>query len=247
MIERPKNNDIRKQIDRYVNGQLSPEETDRLWAELVRDGEQLDYLKSVANVKAIAQRRSEQRKTKVTRMYWYSAVAAAVALLIGVLAYMNFYTSAGTQHVEPVATIELDYYRSDDGNISGRQAEENVIQRAIRLANTGNVGKAITLLQDALQSASKPQRIAKLSLNLGSLYYNQGDFEKSVQFYSRVLEQKSDIDVLMLEKTYWYIGNAYFHLDQLDNARTNIEKAYELNGAYRRVSKSYLDALSTAE
>lgn len=245
MFERPNNNDIENKIDRYINGYLSPEETQRLWTELVRDGEKLDYLKTVANVKAISQK-STEHKANVTRMYWYSAVAAAIALLIGVLAYMNFYTSTGTESVQPVEAIELDYYRSDDGSIVGQDGED-VIQRAIRLANTGNVSKAINLLQDALQSASKPQWIAKLSLNLGSLYYNQGNFEKSVQFYSRVLEQKSNIDVLMLEKTYWYIGNAYFHLDQLENARTNIQKAYELNGAYRRVSKSYLDALSTAE
>ncbi|TYP92547.1 Tetratricopeptide repeat-containing protein [Fodinibius salinus] len=246
MFERPNNNDIEDKIHRYVDGQLSPEETEQLWAELVRDGEKLDYLKTVANVKGISQKSTKQ-KANVTRMYWYSAVAAAVALLIGVLAYMNFYTSTGTETVQPVEVVELDYYRSDGGSMSGQKAEDNVIQRAIRLANTGNVSKAIDLLQEALQSASKPQWIAKLSLNLGSLHYNQGNYKKSVQFYNRVLDQKSNIDVLILEKTYWYIGNAYFHLDQLGNARANIQKAYELNGAYRRVSKSYLEALSTAE
>jgi hypothetical protein len=48
----------------------------------------------------------------------------------------------------------------------------------------------------------------------------------------------------MLEKAYWYTGNAYFHLDQLSSAQNYIEKAYELNGAYRRVTQSYLNALS---
>jgi tetratricopeptide (TPR) repeat protein len=112
------------------------------------------------------------------------------------------------------------------------------------LANDGKVEQAISLLDNELQKTSEPTWVAELSLNLGSLHYNESNYQESITYYRRVIEHKNAVDVLMVEKAYWYMGNAYFHMDQLVEARSNIEKAYELNGAYRRVSQSYLNALS---
>ena len=243
MIESFNKKDLEEKIDRYINGQLSPRETDELWAELIQDDYHLDYLKSVANLKAVIERKKEERKAKQARKQWYYAAAAVIALLIAVMGFLNFYSQNSTSSVQPISSIELDYYRSDDGTISG-QDDADIIRNAIRLANMGNSGEAISLLKEELQSASKPSWIATLSLNLGSLLYNEGNYQEAIQFYNRVVEHQDHVDVLTLEKAYWYMGNAYFHLDQLSEAQSNIEKAYDLNGAYRRVSKSYLNALS---
>ncbi len=54
------------------------------------------------------------------------------------------------------------------------------------------------------------------------------------------------MEVLIREKAYWYLGNSYFQMNQLEQARQAIQHAYELNGAYRRVTKHYLDALASA-
>lgn len=245
MIESFNKKELEEKIDQYVNGQLSAQEVDELWAELIQDGYHLDYLKSVANTKAVIERqRKEQKRTK-TQKYWYYAAAAAIALLVGVLAVMNI---DGQQQsaVQPISSIELDYYRSGDGAITSESSDKEVIQNAIRLANTGRDAEAISLLQDELNNANRPEWIAELSLNIGSLYYNQGNYTEAIAYYEEVIkhQENEDVDALMLEKAYWYIGNAHFHLDQLVDAKVNIEKAYELNGAYRRVAKSYLNALS---
>ena len=242
MIESFNKKELEEKIDQYVNGQLSAEEVDELWAELIQDGYHLDYLKSVANLKAvIEEKREEQKRTKQKR-YWYYAAAAAIALLIAVVGVMNISTQQSSS-VEPVSSIELDYYRSGDGTVSS-SSDKEVIQNAIKLANTGRENEAIALLQSELENASKPAWVAELSLNLGSLHYNNGDYGKAIDYYERVVANKDNIDVLMLEKAYWYIGNAHFHLDHLVDAKMNIKKAYELNGAYRRVAQSYLNALS---
>lgn len=243
MIESFNKKELEEKIDRYINGQLSPEETDELWAELIQDDYHLDYMKSVANIKAVIDRKKKKRRARAKRQKWYYAAAAAIVLLIGVLGFMNLYTQNGTETVQPVSSVELDYYRSEDGSVTAN-TDSKVIRNAIRLANTGNVNKAISLLDEELQRASNPEWIAELSLNMGSLYYNEGNYEESIEYYERVVKHKDNVDVLTLEKAYWYMGNAYFHMDQLVEARTNIEKAYDLNGAYRRVSKSYLNALS---
>lgn len=242
MIESFNKKDLEEKIEQYINGQLSAQEVDELWAELIQDEYHLDYLKSAANLKAVIENKREERRAKQKKKYWYYAAAAVIALLIAVLGVMNI-SFQNEISVEPVANVELDYYRSGDGVIDS-SSEREVIRNAIKLANTGRVGEAITLLDTELETASEPAWIAKLSLNLGSLHYNEAHYDEAISNFRNVIKNEEYVDVLMVEKAYWYIGNAYFHLDKLNEAQANIEQAYELNGAYRRVAKSYLDALS---
>ncbi len=243
MIESFNKKELEEKIDQYINGQLSAQEVDELWAELIQDGYHLDYMKSVANLKTVIERRRERNQSAKKKKYWYYAAAAAIALLIAVVGVMNI-TMQNDATVQPVASIELDYYRSGDGVIATEVTDKETIQDAIKLANTGRVEEAISMLDTELAKASEPSWIAELSLNLGSLHYNQGNYQESIEYYQKVTAHDDEVDTLRLEKAYWYIGNAYFHMDKLAEAKTNIEKAYELNGAYRRVASSYLDALS---
>lgn len=227
-------------VDQYLNGELSAVEVDELWADLIQHDDHMDYLKNVANLKAIIKQRKEEERTQ--KYWYYSAAAAVVGLLIVMMSFVNFFTP-NTETVKPLEQVELNYYRSADGTLSGGDKHE-LIRKAITLANTGKVGQAIDMLKAELELATKSDWIAKLSLNLGSLYYNQGDYSSAVEYYSKVISNKEYIDVLMLEKAFWYRGNAYFQQDQLTKAQQDIEKAYRLNGAYRRVTESYLKALS---
>lgn len=243
MIESFNKKELEGKIDQYVNGQLSAREIDELWAELIQDGYHLDYLKSVANLKKVIERRREQREARKQRRQWYYAAAAAVVLLLVIGGVLNTAIWNSTFRVKPIANVELDYYRSGSGALT-TDGESKIVQQAISLANTGKVGEAISLLKEELQKATEPSWIAKLSLNLGSLHYNQGEYRTAIDYYAKVIANRNHVDVLMLEKAYWYSGNAYFQTDQLAEARSHIEKAYELNGAYRRVTRSYLNALS---
>ena len=246
MIESFSQNKLEDKIDRYVNGQLSQDEIDELWAELIQDGYHLDYLKTVANLKEVVKKKKERRKALKMKRYWSYAAAAVIALTIGILGVMNFQQSGINQNIQPIQSIELDYYRSPDNG-----ADNNVIRDAITLANTGQFDQATALLNEELQQANDPQWISELNLNLGSLYYNEGNYRQSTDYFQKIIAQKessnnnlSTEEKLILEKAYWYLGNAYFQLDELDKAKNNIENAYALNGAYRRVAQSYLNAFS---
>ncbi|HEX6983214.1 MAG TPA: tetratricopeptide repeat protein [Balneolaceae bacterium] len=232
--------ELEAKVNRYINGELSADEVDELWADLIQDEDHLDYLKNIANLKAVIKQRKEKEKS---RRQWYYAAAAVIALVIAVMTFMNYFVPDGLGKVEPISQIKLNSYRSVN-DIAPASGDSEIIKKAVMLANTGKVLEAINLLQGELEKASEPKWIAKLSLSLGSLYYNQGDYPKAIEYYSKVIANKEHIDVLMLEKAYWYRGNAYFQNDQLTKARENIEKAYNLNGAYRRVTESYLKAMS---
>lgn len=244
MIENKVNKELERKIDLYVNGVLDAEETDELWSELIQDEYYLDYMKSVANLKAVIDRKKSKeqgsRIYSIKKVARYAAAAAVVlvAAAIGVL-NMNMDTS-GDLGVSPLSDIGLDVIRNTEG--VSQSVNNDVIRRAIRLATGGEVEEAISLLQTELENTSEPQPIAEIALSLGSIQYNTGAYTSSAQSFELVISQP-DIDVLTLEKGYWFLGNTYFQLDRLEEAEAAFRKAYELNGAYSRVAKTYVDAL----
>lgn len=249
MIESIEHNGIEEKIDQYINGQLSAKEIEDLWVELIQDEYHLDYLKSVANLKEAIKTKKKKKKAAQTRRYWSYSAAAVIIVLVTVLSVFNIpgLNSSSSSSVTPITSIELDYYRSADGTIVSSDEDKRVISNAIALANTGKFDEAINLLNTELDKATSAQWKAELNLNLGSLYYNDGNYVASTDYFKNVISAKENVDVLVLEKAYWYLGNAYFQLDKLTLAQENIEEAYDLNGAYRRVAKSYLDALAVAD
>jgi tetratricopeptide (TPR) repeat protein len=242
MIESKINKDLERKIDLYVNGELNAEQTDDLWAELIQDEYYMDYMKSVANVKAIIDRKHAEKpssKVYTLRKVAQYAAAAAVILIAAVVGVLNMNTS-GDFPVGPVEQIGLDVVRSTDG-ISATVTSD-VIRRAIRMATDGEVDEAITLLQEELEEATDAQLKAEIALSLGSIQYNSGNYSSSIDNFELVTAQE-DIEVLTLEKGYWFLGNTYFQLDRLQEAEEAFQNAYVLNGAYSRVAKTYVDAL----
>lgn len=246
MIESRINKELERQIDLYVNGKLTPEQTDELWAELIQDEYYLDYMKSVANLKGVIDKKrnvSSKPRTLNIGSYVKYAAAAAVIIAVGLFGFSNLYTDS-LSNIEPISEIPLDNYREADGTLNGNESEKT-IREAVALANSGEIEKAITLLVKELENAEEPGYKAKVALSLGSIQYNAGAYERSIENFQMAIAQP-EIDILVLEEAYWFLGNAYFQTDQITEARTAFEKAYELNGAYRRVVESYLEVIAEA-
>ncbi|SMO73837.1 tetratricopeptide repeat protein [Gracilimonas mengyeensis] len=244
MIENKANKDLERKIDLYINGELDAEAADDLWAELIQDDYYLDYMKSAANVKAIVeQRRSEKPESdiySIKRAMQYAA-AAAVILITATLGVLNM-DSSGNLTVSPLSDIGLEVIRNTEG--VSESVTNEVVRKAIRLATDGQVEQAIGLLENELGETSDSQTKAEIALSLGSIQYNKGDYLASVNSFELVVQQQ-DVEALTLEKGYWLLGNTYFQLDRLEDAEQAFQRAYELNGAYSRVAKTYVDALGS--
>lgn len=246
MTEQLNNEELKHKIDLYTEGRLTASEVDELWAELIQDERYMDYMKSVANLKTVVGKRKQTAKVTSLPTYAYYAAAAVVAILITVFGVINFASQSNSQMVSPVEDVELEYYRSSDGALASAKGE-GTIQNAIVLANQGNEDQAISMLKGELENEKLTTALeVELSITLGSLHYNRAEYGRAIEAYSNIIDQRDneDIDVLSLEKAYWYRGNAYLQQESVSEARADIQKAYELNGAYRRVAKRYLDALS---
>lgn len=236
-------NDIKRRIDQYIEGQLSENEIDDLWAEIVQSQEHIDYLNTMANMRGAVE---EKQKAKSIRTVWMYAAAAAIVVLIAIVGVMQFVNiSDKPSELAAIESIELDYYRSTD-TINGTSDRDKVIRTAIELYNKNRFEEAVSLLNQERANASDVNWIAELDITLGTFHYNEDKFEKAAYYFSDVLKYKGKIDVLVLEKAYWYLGNSYLQMNMLAKAESTMEKAYQLNGAYSRVAKSFLNAIADA-
>jgi tetratricopeptide (TPR) repeat protein len=244
MIESNLNKDLERKIDLYINGKLSEEQVDELWAELVQNEYYLDYTKSVANLKqVILDRRKADELPPTYRLRKVASygVAAAIAIIIGVIGVLNYTASNSPAELDALAWIEYDTYRSS--NDSPAITNNEVIKTAIRLANDGNTEEAIGLLEKEISEVSDTEEIALLSLSLGSIQYNYGNYSDALESFSNVIT-KNDINKLILEKGYWYLANTYVQLEKLPEAEQALQNTIELDGQYSRVAESYLNAIN---
>ncbi len=246
MIQNNLNKDLERKIDLYLNGRLSEEEIDALWIELIQDGYYLDYMKSVANLKAIIEEKRESKTPGIAiqlRKYASYVTAAAVVIFVGVLGVMN-YSTENSSPKSPIPEIGLDIVRSDVGVSSSITNE--VIKKAIQLAADGSTQEAKDLLSNELTNEEDPNLIAEFSITLGSIQYNLGEYSDAASNFKTATEQ-SGISESTLEKAYWLLANSYFQLDQLEEAKIAFQNTYDLDRDYSRIAKSYINALNAMD
>lgn len=248
MKEKKLRPELERKIDLYVHGQLNDEQIDDLWSELIQNDYALDYLKTVASLKGVIDEETRQElnqeKSNVRILKssnWYMAAAAAMVLIIGAFGLLQFNTEM--ESVDPIASIELDYYRSADGTAVGDD-DDTIIREAIVLANEGEHQQAIEIIDIGLNQVSNADSRALLFINAGSILYNVSMYEDAIIRFKKVVEIEES-DPLVRERAYWYLGNTYFQLNKLEEAKQAFQNAYELNGAYSRVAQSYLKALAS--
>jgi len=245
MIQNNQNKDLEREIDLYLNGQLSEKQIDDLWAKLIQDGYYLDYMKSAANLKSvILENREEVKPTGVMKVRKYASyiTAAAVLIFVGALGVMNY--SSSNSSISPISEIGLNIVRSDVG-VSANVTNET-IKKAIQLAADGNTFEAKELLNKELNVEKDPTLIAEFSITLGSIHYNLGKYSEAVSSFKTVVAQEN-ISKSILEKGYWLLANSYFQLDQLAEAKLAFQNTYDLDRQYSRIAKSYINALNAMD
>lgn len=245
MIESNVKKDLEYKIDLYINGKLNQEEVDDLWAELIQDGYYLDYTKSVANLKAVIESERERKQVapvyKLRKFVNYGA-AAAIALIIGVISVLNYSSTSTLPGITALEQIGLGTIRGPEDSPAATTSE--VIKEAIEMVNNGNVEEAVSLLEAKLSDVEDSELVAEISLTLGSIHYNYGEYESAVSNFEQVISQAT-VDIEVLEKGYWYLGNTYLQLDRLSEAESAFQKVVEMGSQFSRIAKTNLDALQS--
>ena len=102
------------------------------------------------------------------------------------------------------------------------------------------------MLEKELLTETDNATIAELSLNLGSIQYNHGDYSNALINFKRVISIQ-DIESQMLEKGFWYLANTQIQLDDLADAEVSLQKTLSMNGQYSRVAERYLNAINNLD
>lgn len=237
--QRDINPQLKRKIDLYVEGELNKEQVDELWTALIHDSQALCYLKTAADINEIEDEEHKGRiKTttqKRTPNYWY--LSAALVLIAGVFFIFQF-ASKATEPVQPITSIELNYYRSAD-DILG---DEAMVREAIEFANQGEYDRAVRIIDVELNRTDDVYTESLLLIQSGSILYNTGRYREALSRFDRV-SKTADANLLIREKAYWYLGNTYFQLGEPEAAKLAFKNAFELDGAYSRVAEKYLIAL----
>ncbi len=248
MIESNINRNLENKIDLYVNGKLTADEINDLWVELIQDEYYLDYTKSLANIRAVIQQEKKSKQYPMYRLRKVASygVAAAIAIIIGIVGVLNFnIDNTELNSFDAVNWIEYDTYRSSNNDNPAIIGNE-LIKAAIKLANDGYAKEAIEMLEKELLTETDNATIAELLLSLGSIQYNHGDYSNALINFKRVISIQ-DIEFQMLEKGFWYLANTQIQLDDLADAEISLQKTLSMNGQYSRVAERYLNAINNLD
>ncbi|WP_372906375.1 tetratricopeptide repeat protein [Rhodohalobacter sp.] len=249
--------EIYREITRYIDGDLSKEEVEDLWAQFVDNPEYYKWFETELHLRDLAKRASEsnihsihsdsEQKTPISfwksSKGWILAAAAAVLISFGLQFHSNSDTL--TYHPDSISQIDLNEMSGSDilrseGDVSHTIDIE--INRALASAYEDDSEGAVRKFRALLLQDPDPQQKARIELNLGILYYNMAVYEQATVFFETVTKTDA-MNRFFTEKAWWFLGNAYLNLEMLKEAREAVHNAYTSDGRYVDPALSLLKKL----
>lgn len=245
-------NNIKSCIHDYLEGEMSAEKVDALWAYLLGSPDDMDYLETLATLKTMGEKGElladeDYRSTGTTgqkepvRIYQLRKylVAAAVLIVSITFSYTILQQSDTTAGPTPISSIEYNTERSAD---QGTTFDEYV-NSAVEQSAEGNVDEAMKVLASAYENLTltNDQR-NELRIVEGSVLYNGAKYEDAKVVFESLANEKESIDFMDYEKSVWYLANTYLQLNERELARQKMQEVVELDGAYNRVARKSLDS-----
>lgn len=235
-------------IDRYIRGNLTGEEIDRLWIEFLKNPEYFDWFETDLHLRHLILQEKE-KETGPNRIPAPSAVekvpkknyrlwAVAAAAVILLAAGLQFFRTGPEDDFHPLAVQQIeeqelmgaDVFRSTQDSVS---TADTRINRALADAYDRNYEPAIREFQALLEEPLPDQLKIAVYNNLGILHYNEASFENAAESFRALL----GVEVLppyIEEKALWFLGNAYLNLGQTEQAAEALQTAAGLGGMYEQ-------------
>jgi tetratricopeptide (TPR) repeat protein len=107
----------------------------------------------------------------------------------------------------------------------------------------GNSTRALTLFNEVISDYDYEPYGSKAYLNKGIVYYNESSFDSAIVAFNASLSRVSDSKMIE-EKAYWYLGNSFANIGQLEEARTATYQAYSMEGVFRKPAFLLLQKLN---
>ncbi|MCP9291175.1 tetratricopeptide repeat protein [Gracilimonas sediminicola] len=251
-MENSRETEIRQQIDAYIKGQLSEEEIQALWNEFAKNPELLDVLEVEVNVKELIEREALNSKpdsgsatiTKLPSYTWHVA-AAAVFVIIALVQIFRIETPTQIDQfvinqIGPDQVETSDGVRAKDMRIT---TADSLLNLGFEAIVSGNEDRALELFDEVINRFDEEPYGSKAFLNKGIILYNESNYEEAISAFREAAERVED-SRMILEKAYWYMGNALVNVGELEEAQKAVFEAYQLDGMFRKPAFRLLKKLS---
>jgi len=253
--------ELEKRIDAYVKGKLDEEQAMELWEDLLERPDYIELLETELGLKSIFEQRAnndnDKRKNTSSaeeesviyslQKYWkwMAAAAAIVILIVSVnILQRNTDQSLNNLAVKKFKLAEtLSSAKILRSQMSRLSPADSLLNRGFEAALSGDVDKALATYDKIIDGYSDDPAVVKAYLNKGLIQYNGKKYQQSISSFEHVLDKVSDNNPILAEKAYWYLGNAYIHIDQLKEARDAIHNVYIMDGIYRKSANRVLKKL----
>ncbi|MEX0646233.1 MAG: tetratricopeptide repeat protein [Balneolaceae bacterium] len=248
------NKEIIIQIDNYINGKLDTREIDLLWVKFLENPDWFEWFETELHLRYLVNKNKKSsihpldppvRQASPIRKYknWMMAAAAVVIISFG-LQFLFFAEGdlAGELAFEQISRSELigaDILRSDSQQTDPLDIS---INEALAAALENDIDMAIEKFRAILTQSPDTQQRARTEMNLGILLYNQADYENARTHFEAVT-QINTLSKFFEEKAWWFLGNTFLNLQQLDDARDAVFNAYSLDGRYKKPALALLKRL----
>lgn len=246
--------EILEAIEQYIRGELSQEEIDELWIIFLQYPEYFNWFETELHLRNLirkgkrpgsANENLSGSSSAQTYRGWLYAAAAAVMLAIG----LQFFVLHQPETVENLAIAEInqshfigaDVLRSDNSPAVDNSLDE-AFNKALATAYLGETESAIEQFEEILPQIDNDQQLIWVSMNLGILFYNDGEYESAKNHFQAVTEI-GNLQVYQEEKAWWFLGNACLNLNQPYEAREAVFNSYSLNGRYQAAALALLKKL----
>lgn len=248
---------IKQQIHNFVEGKLSTEEVDQLWAELIARPDDLEYLQTLSTLKKMGEDGkfdhlyntepnviplTDAKETSVTETIYQKFkpyLAAASVIIVGVAILFNVMTSVQQpQDGGPISMIEYGVERSADN----QTMLDNYLQEAVSLATNGNLEAAYAQIDEASSLELTDEQSIDLTMVKGAIQYNSKNYSAALETF-KTINNTAGIGQLNLEKGTWYLANTQLQLGLTNEAIESMERVIELDGSFSRVAKNKLESL----
>lgn len=250
--------ELEKKIDAYIKGNLSEEEAQQLWQQLLKRPDYIELLETELGVKSILQQRDSDdtdqetaanEKGIVYTLYrsrkWIAAAAAVILLVVSInILQMNTHSSISEAALKDINLTEnlssAQILRSQKSDMT---PADSLLNRGFEAAISGDVNEALAMYNKIIDRYGDKPAVVQAHLNKGIIQYNSGEFKNSISSFMAVIKKAKSKSVER-EKAYWYMGNAYVNLNQFSKAREAIQNTYSMDGIYRKPSFRLLKKLN---
>lgn len=242
--------DIQKKIDSYVKGLLSEDEITELWVQFAKNPDLLDDLELEVGVRKIIADETGNSSSKpakivvLPRWTWHAAAASILLLVVGIQIFQVKPKTELNQFI--VQSIAPDQIETGDGV----RSKEMVVTKADSLLNlgfsafiSGNTQQALSLYAEVIENYDIEPYGSKAFTNKGIVEYNEGAYERSIESFDAALKRVTESRMIE-EKAHWYKGNALVNIGQFEAARIAVQKAYALDGVFRKPAFLLLQKLN---